>query len=58
MGKKAEEWAESIPDNNYKIFTTHPASAAHSQLDNWDSNDMFNKVSKTVKKQFNYDIVW
>lgn len=58
MGKKAEEWADSIPDNNYKIFTTHPASAGHSQLDNWDSNDMFNKVSKTVKKQFNYDIVW
>lgn len=58
MGKKAEEWAEIIPDNNYKIIVSHPASAAHSQLEKWDSKDMFNRISQTVKKQFNYDIVW
>lgn len=58
MGKKAQEWAESIPDNNFKIFTSHPASAAHAELERWDSGDMFNKVSNLVQKQFNEKIVW
>jgi uracil-DNA glycosylase len=58
MGKKAQEWADSVPDNNFKIFTSHPASAAHSQLEKWDSGDMYNKISDVVKKQFDYKIVW
>jgi len=58
MGKKAQEWADSIPDNNFKIMTSHPASAAHAQLEKWDSGDMFNKVSVLVKQQFNEKIVW
>ena len=44
MGKKAQEWADSIPDNNFKIFTTHPAFAAHTDAERWDSGDLFNKV--------------
>lgn len=58
MGKKAQEWAESIPDNNFKIFTTHPAFAAHMDAERWDSGDMFRKVSNLVKKQYAYDIIW
>lgn len=58
LGKKAQEWAESVPDNNFKIFASHPASAAHGNLERWDSGDMFNKVSGLVKSNFNYDIVW
>jgi uracil-DNA glycosylase len=58
MGKKAQEWADSVPDNNFKIFTSHPASAAHFQLEKWDSGDMYNKISEVVKKQFNEKIVW
>lgn len=58
MGKKAQEWAESIPDNNFKVFTSHPASAAHAELERWDSGDMFNKISNLVQKQFNEKIVW
>lgn len=58
LGKKAQEWAESIPDNNFKVFASHPASAAHGNLERWDSGDMFNKVSGLVKSNFNYDIVW
>jgi uracil-DNA glycosylase len=58
MGKKAQEWADSVPDNNFKIFTSHPASAAHFQLEKWDSGDMYNKISEAVKKQFNEKIVW
>lgn len=58
LGKKAKEWASSVPDNNFKFFASHPASAAHNHADKWDSEDLFNKVSQTVKKQFGQDIVW
>lgn len=58
LGKKAQEWAESVPDNNFKIFASHPASAAHGNLERWDSGDMYNKISTTVQKQFGYKIVW
>lgn len=58
LGKKAQEWATSIPDNNYKIFTTHPAAAAHNHAEKWDSGDMFNKISQLTKKQFNTELVW
>lgn len=58
LGKKAQEWADSVPDNNIKIFASHPASAAHGNLERWDSGDMYNKISETVKKQFDYKIVW
>lgn len=58
MGKKAQEWAGSIPDNNHVIFTSHPASAAHSNLDKWSSDDMFNKVSKLLETEYNYKMIW
>lgn len=58
MGAKAKEWADSIPDNNYKIFTSHPASAAHMRNERWDCQDMFNKVSDLVKKNYKEDIIW
>lgn len=58
MGRKAEEWAESIPDSHYKIFVSHPASAAHNKQERWDCKDMFNQVSKLVKQNYGVDIVW
>lgn len=58
MGKKAQEWSESVSDNNYKIFCSHPASAVHTALDRWDSDDVFNKTSDICYKQFKYKIVW
>lgn len=58
MGKKAQEWSDYIPDNNYKVFTSHPASASYNNLESWDCNDMFNEVFILVKKQFNEDLVW
>jgi len=58
MGKKAQEWAESVPDNNYKVTCTHPAFAAHNNYENWDSQDMFRKVQDTVQKSYNYKIIW
>lgn len=58
MGKKAQEWMKSIPDNNWKIPCNHPASAAHAQSETWDSGDMFNKVKDLVKKHYAYEIKW
>lgn len=58
MGAKAKEWSESIPENNYKIFATHPASAAHNNAEKWHSGDVFNKISQLVEKSFNEKIIW
>ena len=58
MGKKAQEWSESIPENNHKLFTSHPASAAHRDQENWDSGDMFNKVNELLIKNNQEQIIW
>ena len=57
MGKKALEWKDAVSDNNYKFITTHPAMA-HYTDGVWDSKDVFNKVSKIVKENFNYELKW
>lgn len=58
MGKKAQEWADSVPDSNHKFFTTHPASAAHRDLETWDSGDVFNKINTALLKLGQEGIVW
>lgn len=58
MGKKAAEWADSIPDNNPKLFTSHPASAAYNNLEKWDSGDVFNKISNLAEKHHKKKIIW
>jgi len=58
MGKKAQEWAESVPDSNWKINCSHPASAAHNNSESWDSGDVFNKVSKLVRDHYKFEIQW
>jgi uracil-DNA glycosylase len=58
MGKKAAEWAESVSDDNHKLFTTHPAMAAHHDAERWDSGDVFNQVSKLVYDNYKQKIIW
>jgi len=58
MGKKAEAWSKSIPENNHKLFTTHPAFAAHNNSQNWDSADVFNKVNDILFKANGLRIEW
>ena len=58
MGKVAQQWADSIPDNNYKLMASHPASAAHNNQDRWDSGDVFNKVNELLVKLKKKPIVW
>jgi len=58
MGKKAQEWSESIPDVNHKIFTVHPAAAAHNRQEKWDSGDVFQKVNNILIGQNGTGITW
>ena len=45
LGTKAKVWSKSIPSINYKFFVSHPASAAYKKQQQWDSNDLFNKIN-------------
>ena len=58
MGKKAEEWADSVNDNNYKFYVSHPASAGYNNLPEWDSKDVFVNTKDLLKKNYNFDIEW
>lgn len=57
LGKKAEGWSELTGDNNYKFTVKHPASAAYNGS-KWDSNDIFNKISKLVEENTGQKIIW
>tara|TARA_R110002126_G_scaffold187106_3_gene335649 strand:- start:3310 stop:4023 length:714 start_codon:yes stop_codon:yes gene_type:complete len=58
MGKKATEWQTATNDNNYKLMCLHPASAAYNSSETWDCNDVFNKTSKIIKDNYNFEINW
>lgn len=58
MGKEAHVWAESINDNNYKFFVSHPASAVYQKSHSWDSKNVFNEVNKLLKENSNCSITW
>ena len=57
LGKKAQEFSDLIPDVNYKIITSHPASASYSGTE-WDCGDLFNKVNSYLLKQSKSKIIW
>jgi uracil-DNA glycosylase len=58
MGKKAQEWAEMISDDNHKIFTSHPASAAYTKQREWDSDNAFLKAQHLVAEGTGHIINW
>ena len=57
-GKKAEEWKDSVSDNNYKLITTHPASAAYNKQQQWDCNNVFNEVNEIMHNLYGSKITW
>ena len=57
-GKKAEEWRDSVSDNNYKLIVSHPASAAYTKQQHWECNDVFNHTNKMLHKIYGEKIVW
>ena len=58
MGKEAKSWEDAVNDNNLKIFTAHPASAAYQQQQTWDCKDMFNVTNEFLAKNYNTKIIW
>lgn len=58
LGKKAAEYAELIPDNHFKIFLSHPASAAYSHQEFWDCGDVWNKINQQLSKNHAEKIKW
>lgn len=48
MGNKAKEYSDLIPDNFHKLECSHPASAAHNQLESWDSGKIFNRINSSI----------
>jgi uracil-DNA glycosylase len=58
MGAKAKAWAKSVPQNNFKFFTTHPASSGYNKKDRWDSGDLFNQLGALVEENLETKIIW
>jgi len=58
MGKEAKKWSDMVNDNTYKLFVPHPASVAYQETLSWNSEDVFNKVNKIVKDNYNTKIIW
>lgn len=58
MGTKAKDWSKSIPNNNYKFVTTHPATASNNTPEVWDSGNVFNQVNVVLQEQHGVEIEW
>ena len=58
LGKKAEEYSEMINDRHVKIVTTHPESAAYQKLQEWNCNDVFNKINAQLSENNQKIITW
>jgi uracil-DNA glycosylase len=58
MGKQAQDWKDSVNDNNYKFTVFHPASASYAGNKQWDCQDVFNKTAEILKKNYKFDIEW
>lgn len=58
LGRKAEEWSYSIPSNACKFICTHPASAAHSKAETWDSKNLFVNINTALVSLGKSPIIW
>ncbi len=58
MGKEARTWADSVNDNCFKLFCSHPASAVYNKFRRWDSQNVFHTAQKVVEENYKYLILW
>jgi len=58
LGSEAKKWSDVVNDNNYKLYASHPASAAYSKSAEWDCGDVFVKTTQIVKENYNHEIEW
>jgi uracil-DNA glycosylase len=58
LGRKAEDWAISVPTTCYKFIVTHPAAAAHNKSEIWESKNLFNEINNALVSLNKESIVW
>ena len=59
LGEKAKAWHPMINGkNNYKMFATHPASAAYRKDKSWSSGGAFRQINVILKKNNGDEIIW
>lgn len=58
LGKKAEELGDLVDDQHVKLYASHPASAAYQKEQNWNCNDVFNKVNDNLVRLSKEPITW
>ena len=58
LGKKAEQWADIIDNDDNIVIASHPASAAYAKQHQWNCNDCFNKVNEILASQELPSINW
>lgn len=58
LGKKAGELTDYVSENNHKINVTHPASAAFLNLESWNSENLFNRISDLMHNYYKYKMIW
>ncbi len=58
LGTKAKEYSRLVNENSFKLYSVHPAHAAYTQLEKWDSSDLFNKINLQLQKQGKEKIIW
>lgn len=57
MGQVADDYADAIPENNYKFYCYHPNSSCYRTGD-WESNDVFRRTNKILEENNNIKIIW
>jgi uracil-DNA glycosylase len=58
LGRKAEDWSHSVSSSACKFISTHPAFAAHTKAEIWDSKNLFNNINTALVSLDKSPIVW
>jgi uracil-DNA glycosylase len=58
LGNKAKAWMKSVPDNNIKLFATHPASTVYQKSRLWSSEGIFKKTNEHLISIGEQPIIW
>ena len=58
LGSEAKKWSDVVNDNNFKLYASHPASAAYSNSKEWDCGDVFVKIDEYLKTNYNHAMIW
>ena len=58
LGKQSVRYHELIPEDSINFYAPHPASAAHNNLKNWESNELFIKVNEALIGLNKLPITW